>query len=72
MNRILKNLVLKDLCPDRIWQLTDIIKSLLRHHISRLPTKKVSENETRYPESPASMKAFFDKVLHKALLSSAE
>ena len=61
MNKILKNRVLKDLRPNGIWQLTDKIKSLLRLHISRLPTRKVSENETRYPECPASMKAFLIK-----------
>lgn len=61
MNRLLKNLVLKDLRPDGIWQMTDVMKSVLRYHISRLPNRKVSEDETRYPQSPASMRAFLVK-----------
>ena len=61
MNRTQKNLVLKDLCPDGIWQLTDVMKSVLRYHISRLPNRKVSEDETRYPQSPADMRAFLVK-----------
>lgn len=61
MSRTLKNLVLKDLCPDGTWQLTDVMKSVLRYHISRLPKSKVSEDETRYPQSPADMRAFLIK-----------
>lgn len=60
MSRTLQNLVLKELCPDGIWQLTDVMKSVLRYQISRLPKSKVSETDTRYPTTPASMRAFLD------------
>lgn len=70
MNRTLKNLVLKDLCPDRIWQLTDVMKSVLRYHISRLPNRKVSEDETRYPRSPADMRAFLVKFFVRHYLQT--
>ncbi|TSA56406.1 MAG: hypothetical protein D4R45_00880 [Planctomycetaceae bacterium] len=70
MNKTLKNLVLKDLCPDGIWQLTDVMKSVLRYHISRLPNKKVSEDETCYPQSPASMRAFLVKFLVRHYLQT--
>lgn len=70
MNRLLKNLVLKDLCPDGIWQMTDVMKSVLRYHISCLPNRKVSEDETRYPQSPASMRAFLVKFFVRHYLQT--
>ena len=70
MNRLLKNLVLKDLCPDGIWQMTDVMKSVLRYHISRLPNRKASEDETRYPQSPASMRAFLVKFFVRHYLQT--
>ncbi|HUT46231.1 MAG TPA: hypothetical protein VMX36_08080 [Sedimentisphaerales bacterium] len=70
MKRLLKNLVLKDLCPDGIWQMTDVMKSVLRYHISRLPNRKVSEDETRYPQSPASMRAFLVKFFVRHYLQT--
>ena len=70
MNRTLKKLVLKDLCPDGIWQLTDVMKSVLRYHISRLPNRKVSEDETRYPQSPADMRAFLVKFFVRHYLQT--
>lgn len=70
MNRTLKNLVLKDLCPDGICQLTDVMKSVLRYHISRLPNRKVSEDETRYPQSPAGMRAFLVKFFVRHYLQT--
>jgi len=70
MNRILKNLVLNDLCPDGIWQLTDVMKSVLRYHISRLPNRKVSEDETRYPKSPVGMRAFLVKFFVRHYLQT--
>jgi len=70
MNRTVKNLVPKDLCPDGIWQLTDVMKSVLRYHISRLPNRKVSEDETRYPQSPADMRAFLVKFFVRHYLQT--
>lgn len=70
MNRTLQNFVLKELCPDGIWQLTDIIKSLLRYQISHLPKSKVSEDETRYPQSPAGMRAFLVKFFTRHYLQT--
>ena len=70
MNRTLKNLVLKDLCLDGIWQLTDVMKSVLRYHISHLPHRKVSEDETRYLRSPADMRAFLVKFFVRHYLQT--
>lgn len=70
MNRTLKDLVLKDLCPDGIWQMTDVMKSVLRYHTSRLPNSKVSEDETRYPRSPAAMRAFLVKFFVRHYLQT--
>lgn len=36
------------------------MKSLLKHQIGRLPRKKASEDETRYPETPEGMRAFLE------------
>jgi len=60
MNKTLKSLILKELCPDGIWKLTDVMKSVLRRQISQLPKRTVSENETRYPTTPSGMRAFLD------------
>ena len=60
MSGTLQNLIYKDLCPDGIWQLSDAVKSVLRYQISRLPRSNVSETDTRYPTTPASMRAFLD------------
>jgi ribosomal protein RSM22 (predicted rRNA methylase) len=70
MNRTLQNFVLKELCPDGIWQLTDIIKSVLRYQISHLLKSKVSEDETRYPQSPAGMRAFLVKFFTRHYLQT--
>lgn len=61
MNGTLRNLVREELCPDGMWQLTDVIKSALRHQIFRLPKGEVSETETRYSQRPAEMRAFLVK-----------
>jgi hypothetical protein len=60
MSGTLKNLVYKGLCPDGIWQLSDAVKSVLGYQISRLPRSNVSETDTRYPTTPASMRAFLN------------
>ena len=61
MNRILHDYILKDLCPNGIWQLSDVVRSLIRHQMCRLPKDKVSEIMTRYPQSLAGMRAFLVK-----------
>ncbi len=60
MNETLKNLIIEELCPDGVWQLTDVVKSVLKRQILQLPQRKVSEDETRYPTTPSSMRAFLD------------
>jgi len=49
-----------ELCPNDHWDLTDAIKRLLKLQINRLPQVTVSAEETRYPTSPAGMRAFLD------------
>lgn len=61
MNRTLQNLIRGEFCPNGIWQLSNVMKSVLKYEISRLPKGEVSESETRYPESPSAMKAFLIK-----------
>jgi len=61
MSEKLQNFLLKDLCPDGVWQLSDVMKSLLRYQLSSLPKGEVSEDETRYPQSPVEMRAFLTK-----------
>jgi hypothetical protein len=61
MNETLQNLVLGELCPDGVWQLSDVVKSLLAYQLARLPKGEVSEDETRYPQSPTGMRAFLSK-----------
>ncbi len=70
MNRTSQNQVLQELRPDGIWQSTDNVKSVLRYQISRLPKGKVSEDETRYPENPASMRAFLIKFFTRHYLQT--
>lgn len=70
MNRTLQNLVLQELRPDEIWQLSDLMKSILRRQISHLPKSKVTEDETRYPQSPASMRAFLIKFFARHYLQT--
>jgi hypothetical protein len=60
MSETLKNLVYECLCPDGVWQLSDIVRSVLRYQLSRLPKSNVSEADTRYPTTPASMRAFLN------------
>lgn len=62
--------MLNYLCPDGIWQLTDVMKSVLRYHISHLPNRKVSEDETRYPQSLADMRAFLIRFFARHYLQA--
>ena len=68
MNGTLQDLVRKELCPDGVWRLTDVMKSLLRYQISQLPKAKVTEDETRYPQSVAGMRAFLVKFFARHYL----
>jgi len=49
-----------ELCPDGNWRLSDVMEKLLRLQMNSLPQRTVSEEETRYPTRPASMRAFLD------------
>jgi ribosomal protein RSM22 (predicted rRNA methylase) len=40
--------------------LSGILKSILNRQINRLPKRKTSDEKTRYPDDPASMRAFLD------------
>ncbi len=60
MENTLRNDVKKELCPDGIWQLTDVMEATLERQISRLPKGEVSETDTRYPTTTTSMRAFLE------------
>ena len=70
MNITLKDQLLQEFRPNGIWQLSDITKSILRRQISHLPQSRVTEDETRYPESPAAMKAFLIKFFARHYLQT--
>lgn len=70
MNEALKKLVLNELCPDGIWRLTDVMKSVLKLKLSRLPRGEVSEDDTRYPSSPTGMRAFLVKFFTRHILQA--
>ena len=70
MNKNVKKHLLNILCPDGIWMLSDVIRSVLRYHISRLPNRKVTEDDTRYPQDGAGMKAFLIKFFSRHYLQS--
>jgi len=61
VDKVLKNLIKSELCPNGIWQLSDVMESILKRQIHRLPKNKVSETEARYPKNPAGMRAFLVK-----------
>ncbi len=60
MNIELHKAVISELCPEGNWRLTDTMETLLKRQISRLPRATVSQEETRYPTTPAGMRAFLD------------
>jgi len=60
MNNELYEKVFEELCPNGNWQLDDTVEKLLRLQINRPPRKAVSDEEIRYPTSPAGMRAFLD------------
>lgn len=70
MTITLQNHLLQEFRPNGIWQLSDMMKSILRRQISCLPLNKVTEDETRYPESPAAMKAFLIKFFARHYLQT--
>ena len=43
-----------------VWLLSKHLKSLLRRQMQKLPSREVSENDTRYPVDEAGMKAFLE------------
>ncbi|MDD5326870.1 MAG: hypothetical protein PHY02_03535 [Phycisphaerae bacterium] len=60
MSNMLRNFIQKELCPNSEWNLSDYMRSALEHQIARLPKAVVSEDETRYPTTPAGMRAFLE------------
>lgn len=60
MEGILQNFIQGEICPEGIWRLTNVIRSVLRRQILQLPQREVSENETRYPTTPPGMRAFLE------------
>jgi len=61
MNRALQTFLRQGLFPNDVWQLCDLMKSVLRCQIYRLPKREVSETDTRYPEKPEEIRAFLVK-----------
>lgn len=57
---ILYDKVLSDLCPEGTWKFRDVIEKILKSGINRYPRLKVSDEEAKYPTTPAGMRAFLD------------
>jgi len=70
MDKKLKSKLLNKLCPGGVWKLSNVMKSVLRYQISCLYKREVSEDETRYPQSSAGMRAFLIKFFSRHYLQS--
>lgn len=72
MNQTLESFVLEDLSANGTWRLTDDMKSALRCQISHLPRREVSDDETRYPQTPGGMRAFLVKFFARHYLQTQD
>jgi len=70
MTNNLKNSVLKELCEDSVWRISEVMKSVLQYQILRLDKRKVNEDETRYPKSQAGMRSFLKKYFTRHYLQA--
>lgn len=70
MKKTLKELISKELRPDGTCHLTNVMKSVLRLQLSRLPRGEVSEGERRYPTSPVGMRAFLVRFFTRHILQT--
>lgn len=61
MNSYLYVRVKDELCPDSNWELSSVVEKILKLQMNRLPKREASDEETRYPDNQASMRAFLDK-----------
>lgn len=57
----IKEFLTKQLCPNDQWQLSTAMERVLRRQINRLPKDCVSDQEARYPTTPAGMRVFLQK-----------
>jgi SAM-dependent methyltransferase len=62
---MLRNFIQKELCLNSEWNLSDYMRSALERQIARLPKAVVSEDETRYPTTPAGMRAFLEVFFNR-------
>ena len=60
MDLYLLDFMRNELCPNGIWALSDVVRSVLDRQILRLPKGNVPEMEVRYPTSLAGMRAFLE------------
>ena len=70
MRNNLNDSVLKELCEEGVWRISDVMKSVLQYQISRLDKRKVNEDETRYPKSQAGMRSFLKKFFTRHYLQA--
>ncbi len=70
MDKNVKQLMLEELRPNGVWQLPDGVKSGLKRQVSHLPKEAVEEDEVRYPERPAAMRAFLVKFFARHYLQA--
>jgi len=70
MKNNLENSLLKELCDDGIWRISNVMKSVLQYQISRMDKREVNEDETRYPKSQAGMRSFLKKFFTRHYLQA--
>jgi ribosomal protein RSM22 (predicted rRNA methylase) len=60
MSNQLQDIIQNELCPNGEWNLSDPMRVALEWQMLRFPKAEVSEEETRYPTTPAGMRAFLE------------
>jgi ribosomal protein RSM22 (predicted rRNA methylase) len=70
MSEALQKYLLKTLCPNSVWELSDLMKITLKNQILHLPKREVTEDKTRYPINLADMRAFMTKFFARHYLQA--
>lgn len=71
MTNIINEHVKQQLCPDGIWQFSDLMESVYKTAIKKFPLRETSEEQERYPTTKNGMGAYLDKFFCSSLFSGA-
>ena len=61
MEEIINEQVREILCPERIWQFSDVIHPVYKKAVRKFPLKETSQEQERYPTTRDGMGAYLDK-----------